>query len=300
MLTITSIYAHRAASLAGTTSRSVPAVLFLCLILLCTWPGEVLAEELEMINRPVNTEGMTGLLYTTAPYTLPRKTIEVGAGIITEKSHVPDYTVTGYPVVVSYGLTDDMEIALRASYMRLDAANTTKSRAAGDTSVSYKWNVRKQQEYSIVPAVALFCTGIFPTGDRAGGTNTVDHWGARLGISVGSEIPIEDYTLGIYADGQITVQDLSDSELRDRNQIFNAGVLLPISKYRNLQMFIEYNALSGDDVSHQYETNYSAVTYGIRVVNARFNLSFGAQFVHRSVAGYEDSSRIISLASYKF
>jgi hypothetical protein len=293
---------HRSspARTAATASRRLLMVIFLFLVALSgAAPGDALGEELEMINRPVNTDGMTGLLFTTAPYTEPRRTLEIGAGGITENSHVPDYSVTTYPVLMTYGLRDDMEIAVRASYLILDEANTVKSRGAGDTSVSYKWNFRKQQEYSIVPALAMFLTGIFPTGDRISGTNSVDHWGARLGLSIGSEIPVEDYTLGIYADGQIAVQDLSDSRVRDRKQMFNAGILLPISKYRNLQMFVEYNALGGEDASNQHETNSSAVTYGLRLVSERFNLSFGAQFIHRAVAGREDTSKVVSMMSVK-
>jgi len=255
-----------------------------------------------MINRPINTDGMTGLLVTTAPFTLPRKTLEIGTALITENSHVPDFTVNTFLLLVAYGLRHDAEIALRATYVELektDTMGTAKSRGTGDTTLSYKWNFRKQQEYSIVPAFSLFVSAIFPTGDEQKGTNTVDHWGARLGLSVGSEIPIEDYTLGVYADAQIVVQDLSDSSARDQKQLFNAGILLPISKYRNLQMFVEYNAMGGQDVSHQYQTNFSAVTSGIRLVNERFNLTFGAQFIHRLAAGYEDSSKVFSMISMK-
>src|SRR5512135_1603956 len=157
---------------AGTASLRLLAVLVLFLNLIpCASPGTVVAEELEMINRPVNTDGMTGLLFTTAPYTEPRHTLEVGAAAITESSHVPDYTVTTYPVLLTYGLSDDMEIALRGSYLAVDAADIVQSRGAGDTTVSYKWNFRKQPEYSLTPAVAMFVTGIFPTGDRIAGTN---------------------------------------------------------------------------------------------------------------------------------
>ena len=266
-------------------------------------PDVVQAEELDMINRPVNADGMTGLLVTTAPFTLPQRTLEVGVASITEDSHIPDFTVTTYPVILAYGLRDS-EIALRASYLKLNVTDpvtgtTTDMRGVGDTTISYKWNFRKQQEYSMAPAWSIFLTGILPTGDRNAGTNSVDHWGARLGISVGSEIELEDYTLGVYADGQLAVQDLSDSRVRDRKQYFNAGMLLPISKSRNLQMLVEYNAMGGEDVSHQFDTNYTAVTYGIRLVSERFNLSFGAQFIHHTVVGRDDTSKIYSMISVK-
>ncbi len=262
------------------------------------FPRTLQAEELDMVNRPVNSDGMTGLLVTTAPFTLPKRTLEIGAAVITESSHVPDFTVTTYPLLVAYGLSSS-EIAIRAAFVDIKSADATKSRGAGDTEISYKWNFRKQREYSNAPAVSLFLTGILPTGDKTAGTNSVDHWGARLGLSIGSEVALEDYTLGLYADGQIAVQDLSDSNASDRKQLFNAGILLPISKYRNLQMLVEYNAMGGEDVSHQFETNFTAVTYGIRLVNERFNLTFGAQFKHNLAAGREDSSKVFSMMSVK-
>ncbi len=284
---------------------SIVLMTMLCLVAaVISVPLSVQAEELDMINRPVNSDGMTGLLVTTIPFTLPKKTVEIGAAVITENSHVPDFTLATYPVLVAYGLSDNSELAVRGSYVTLDTAGTAtagtvKSRGAGDTTVSYKWNFRKQHENSIAPAISLFLTGILPTGDREAGTNTVDHWGARLGISAGSEIPIEDYTLGVYADAQLVVQDLSDDSARDRKQLFNAGILLPISKYRNLQMLVEYNTMGGQDVSHLFETNFSAVTYGIRLVSERFNLTFGAQFIHRTATGHEDSTKVFSMMSYK-
>jgi hypothetical protein len=287
---------------AGRLTSGMKVCLMLATLFLIagTFAGAVRADDLEMINRPVNTDGMTGLLFTTAPYTLARGALEVAAIAITENSHVPDYTADRYRASVSYGLTDDMELAVSPSYLNLDEGDAHKARGTGDTQVSYKWNFRQQQEYSIAPALSLFVTGVFPTGDKDAGTNSVNHWGARVGMSVGSEIPIEDYILGVYADGQLAVQDLRDSTVRDRYQLFNAGVLFPISKYRNLQMFVEFNAANGIDVHYQHMTDYSAVTYGLRMVGTRFNLTFGAQMVHKTAEGYQDSSRIVSMMSVKF
>ena len=265
----------------------------------CLWPWHACAEDLEMINRPINVDGLTGLLVTTIPYTMPRRTIEVGAASIAESSHLPDYTIDTYPLLLNYGLTDNMEIAARTSYIVLQHGNEARLRGSGDSLLSWKWNFRPQQEDSIKPALSLFLTGILPTGNAEKGTNTVDHWGARLGLSIGSEIPVVDYILGVYADAQVAIQDLSDGRSRDRYQLLNAGVLLPISKYRNLQMMIEYNARNGADVFHMNLPNYSAVTYGIRLVSQRFNLTFGAQFIHKTAAGFEDANRVTAIASMK-
>jgi hypothetical protein len=52
------------------------------------------------------------------------------------------------------------------------------------------------------------------------------------------------------------------------------------------------NTLSGGD--------YTALTYGLRLVSAQFNLTFGTQFLRKKVEGYDNSSRLIGLISMKF
>ena len=94
-------------------------------------------------------------------------------------------------------------------------------------------------------------------------------------------------------------QDLSSTEKRDQYYTANAGILLPISKYRNLQMFLEYNILHDHDRISLYEVDYTAVTYGLRLVNSRYNLTFGTQFKRRADSGYDNASRITLIASMK-
>jgi hypothetical protein len=116
---------------------------------------------------------------------------------------------------------------------------------------------------------------------------------------VGSEIIWEDHIIGIFADGQVAVQDLSDDQLKDSYSLVNAGILFPISKYRNLQLIIEYNQRKGKDVMTIDGVDFSAVTYGLRLVNERFNFTFGTQFIHKSEQGFANSNRIIGIISVK-
>jgi hypothetical protein len=252
-----------------------------------------------MINRPVNTSGMTGLIFTTAPQTLPPKTVEIGLMSITENSFTPDYSLSEYPVTVSLGTGARSEMALRGSYLIRDEATASKTRGAGDTVLSWKWNLRQQPENSASPAVALLATGVAPTGSNGERMNSVTHWGARLGISVGSEILMADYVLGIYADAQLCLQDLDDPELRDRYYRFNVGMLFPISKHRNLQLLVEHNIMSDRDEITVDGVDFSAVTTGIRLVGERFNLTFGAQFIHKPSEDYGDSSKVVGIISIK-
>jgi hypothetical protein len=130
--------------------------------------------------------------------------------------------------------------------------------------------------------------------------DSVAHWGARLGISAGTEIGWKDYIVAIYADGQVAGQDLTEARLRDLYGIFNAGLLFPISKYRNLQMFIEYSVITGKDRTSLTGGDHSALTYGLRLVSERFNLTIGTQSIRKKIEGLDDSGRVIGLISIKF
>jgi hypothetical protein len=202
-------------------------------------------------------------------------------------------------MTVSLGMSHNSEIALKSAYHYVNEDPDQISRGMGDTELSYKWNFRPQTEISSVPGIALTLTGVFPTGDRVAGTNSISHWGGRLGISIGSELTWDDHIIGIFADGQVAVQDLSDSEFKDSYSLVNAGIVFPISKYRNLQIIIEYNQCKGKDIVTIDGVDFNAVTYGLRLVNERFNITFGTQFIHKSQEGFSDSNRVIGMMSIK-
>jgi len=264
----------------------------------------VCAEDLALINRPVNASGLTGLLFTTAPYTVPPGTLETGASIFSENSVRPDYTITEYPFSVTLGLSENSELALRSSYVTVSEGPTGTAvikRKTGDIELAYKWDFLPQHESSMRPAVALIVAGSVPAEDNADlKISAVSHWGMRLGLATGSEISWRDHTLGIYVDGQIAGQDLTENRLMDLYGIFNGGLIFPISKYQNLQMFIEYSLVSGKDKITINGGDYTALTYGLRLVSERFNLTIGAQSLRKKIEGYDSSGRVIGLLSMKF
>lgn len=258
------------------------------------------AQDLEMINRPVNLSGLTGLLFTSTPFTLPVRTVEISVGALSENSFVPNYTVNELPLVsVSVGIAHDMELAMKSSYFHKTVNEETKQRGTGDTELSYKWNFSPQTETSLYPAMAFVFTAIAPTGDRELNLGGVAHWGAKFGLSIGSEIIWNDNVIGAYADGQIAVHDLHDDRYRDRYGILNIGLLTPISKYRNLQALIEYNLVTGIDMISDTGGDYSAMTYGLRLVGERFNLTIGTQFMRKQVRGFENTNRVMGMMSVK-
>jgi hypothetical protein len=143
-------------------------------------------------------------------------------------------------------------------------------------------------------------TAIAPTSDEEADIPGVAHWGTRFGLTAGREITLGDHVIGIYADGQMVLQDLSDARSRDRYGLMNAGLLFPISKYRNLQMLLEYTIATGVDRQLVIEGgDYSGVTSGLRLVTERFNLSIGTQFLRKRAEGFDNSTRIIGMMSFK-
>lgn len=279
-------------------------VLFFLGALLFLWPAAAPAEELEIVNHPVNTSGLTGLLITTSPYTLTPGTVEIGASIQSENSIRPDYTITEYPLSVTVGISNTSELAFKSSYFSIAegaTGSTVMTRTSGDLELSYKWNFMPQPEASMRPAVAMVVSGIMPTEHNNDmKANSVSHWGMRLGIAVGTEVSWKDHVLGIYADGQVAGQDLTNKKLKDLYGIVNAGLLFPISKYQNLQMFIEYSLITQKDVMTLSGGDYTALTYGLRLVTERFNLTIGTQSLHKQIEGYDNSGRVIGLMSMKF
>jgi hypothetical protein len=282
--------------------------MFIVLFILCAPPflssSAALAEELELVNHPVNTAGLTGLLITNSPFTLTPGTVEIGASIRSENSIRPDYTITEYPFSATIGITNNSELAFKNSYITISEGPTGSNvitRKTGDLELSYKWTFMPQPEASRRPAVALIVTGIIPTENNSDmKTNSVSHWGMRLGLSVGSELNWKEHVLGIYADGQVAGQDLTDNKLKDLYGIINAGLLFPVSKHQNLQMLLEYSLITNKDMMSLSGGDYTALTYGLRVVTEQFNLTIGTQYLHKTLEGYDNSGRVIGLMSTKF
>jgi hypothetical protein len=282
---------------------SAARTVFICFILILPCKN-IIAEELEIVNRPVNSSGLTGLLFTTSPYTLSKGTVELGISVLNESSDIPKYTITEFPFSISVGLSNSSELALKTSYfnVKMPATSTTSSyqRKTGNLELSYKWNFLPQTEDSIRPAFAFIFTGILPTDNYHDMViNGVNHWGTRFGLSTGTEINWRDYLLDVYADIQAQAQDLTQKDISDFYGIFNAGLLFPISKYRNLQMFIEYTQVFGRDRITLDGSNYNGLTFGVRLVSERFNFTIGSQFLYKRASGYDNSSRLIGLLSMK-
>lgn len=266
-------------------------------------PAAAPAEELEIVNRPANTSGLTGLLVTTGPYTAAPGTVEVAASVLYENSLTPEFTITEYPLSVTVGLDHNSEIGLKGSYFELregPTATAAVERKAGELHLSYKWNFLPQAESSFVPAVSFIAAGIAPLSrNRDPRVNTVEDWGFSVGLAAGTELTWSDHILGLYADAQVQGRDPEEKRPRDIWTVFNAGLLFPISKLRNLQILFEYTMVRGREKIVVEGGDYSAATYGLRLVSERFNLTIGTQFLRKRTEGFENSGRVIGLMSMK-
>jgi hypothetical protein len=275
-------------------------LLFLCLGLLAVLPTRALSEELDLINRPMNASGLTGLLVTTSPFTLETGVVETGVAVFSENSKRPDYTLTEYAALIAIGTGKGTELAVRgSSFHKQSSLSATEN--GRDIEAAFKWNFSKSKpESPAYPAFAMIIAGIAPTGDQDMGVNRVHNWGARFGLSAGNDIGWREHILSVYIDALMTIRDLSDTRYRDRYQTLHAGMLLPISKYRNLQLFIEYAVVSGKEVIDVDGLDYSSFIYGLRLVSERLNLTIGTQFLHKDMEGFENTERIIGMLSVKF
>lgn len=263
--------------------------------------AEAAAQELDIVNRPVNLTGLTGLFTTTTPFTMERGTFETAISAMSETSAVPDFTLNEFVASLTIGITRSMEIALRASYLTQELGlDPHKKRGPGDTELLYKWNFLPPDERPYIPAAAVFIAVQGLTGDRDSGFQRYHNWGAKAGISLGREINFEEHIIGVYFDGQLAVEDLNRNEYRDRYGLFNAGMLLPISKRHNLQLLIEYSSVSGKLYEDIDGKDSSTITYGIRLVSDRFNLTVGDQFIRKKIEGQDNLGKVIGTLSIKF
>jgi hypothetical protein len=65
-------------------------------------------------------------------------------------------------------------------------------------------------------------------------------------------------------------------------------------------MLAEYGMMSGVDEPNLDIIDHSAVTYGLRLVTERFNITIGTRFLRKHVEGYDNSSSVVGATSLKF
>ncbi|MDA8422368.1 MAG: hypothetical protein M0Z89_03440 [Nitrospiraceae bacterium] len=258
-----------------------------------------------VVNRPVNIQGLTGLIVTNSAYTQPKNKFTIGLSGMLENSNVPNYSVGEGILTGTYGVTDTIEVGFKG---RTVATNLGSSKnreiGAGDTDLLFKWRLSSQGED--LPAIAVGAALTLPTGDQSKGFHEVKHEGVRL-MLIGThekEMPEEDIVIGFYVEGQVVLNDQLEGRLnnpyRDKYGVINAGILVPITEGRQVQVIVEYNYVTRKDVLTPEGGNFSAVTPGLRFVTPSLNITAGVQFLTKDLPGFENDQRYIGTLSYQF
>jgi hypothetical protein len=257
-----------------------------------------------VVNRPVNVQGLTGLILTNSAYTQRKGSMVIGLSAIAENSTKPDFSMMQGIATFTGGVSDRIELGVKAKVIETNTGSSnTRKTGTGDTDLLFKWRLSSEGE--MLPAMALGFAYTLPTGETSKGFSEVKNEGIRFMVIGSSEKEMPgDYVFGVYFEGQIVFIDQlrrsSDSLYADTYGIINAGVLIPLIDNRRLQAIVEYNQVVNKDRVTLYDENLVAVMPGLRYVTPNLNISLGVQFLRRDQTGAETNNRYVGTLSYKF
>lgn len=257
-----------------------------------------------VVNRPVNVQGLTGLIITNSAYTQRKGSVVIGLSAIAENSAKPDFSMMQGIATVTGGVSDRIELGVKAKVIETNSGSSnTRKTGIGDTDLLFK--CRLSSEGEMLPAIALGLAYTLPTAETSKGFSEVKNEGIRFMVIGSSEKEMPgEYVFGVYFEGQIVFIDQlgrsSDSLYADTYGIINAGVLFPLIDNRRLQAIVEYNQVVKKDTVTLYDENLIAVMPGLRYVTANLNISLGVQFLRRDQKGAENDNRYVGTVSYTF
>ena len=257
-----------------------------------------------VVNRPVNVQGLTGLIITNSAYTQRKGRIVAGLASIAENSDSPDFSILQGIATITAGITDRIEVGIRAQAFGTNlGSSATREVGVGDTDFLIKWRATSQGE--TLPAIALGLGYTLGTGNSDKGLSGVEHQSARLLVIGTSETEMPgDYFIGIYFEGQLVYSDRvlwsSPPSSSEKYGVINAGLLLPLSEDRRMQVLLEYNGVFKKDIPTVYEQNSQSFMPGLRYVTPNLNISVGVQFYDREDENAPDNVRYIGTLSYAF
>ncbi len=264
------------------------------------------AADDQIINRPVNMQGLTGLLFTNSAYTQPAGSVTFGISGLGENSDIPDYSVAQGAATITIGLTDRVEAGVRGKMFGTNFGSSTgPETGTGDTDLLLKWNFSAQGEN--MPALAFGFGWTFPTGDPEMGFTEIKYESIKLMvIAAGENKVLNDGFLGIYMEAQAVFNDQlhkdGDSPYKEKYGVVNAGILFPLSDDNHLQLLFEYTSVLKRDYALLYDRNYRGVVPSLRYVTENFNLTLGLQRISRADAGpgANEANRFAGTMSYRF
>ena len=261
-------------------------------------------DPTSVVNRPVNVQGLTGLIITNSAYTQRKGSVVIGLSAVAENSSEPNFSMARGIATITAGVTDRIEVGAKAKVIASNMGGSdTREIGAGDTDLLFKWRLSSAGE--TLPAIALGLAYTIPTGDTEKGFSEVKREGIRFMVIGASEKEMPgDYVLGVYFEGQMVfidqLQRPADTPYADKYGVINAGVLFPLVDDRRWQAIVEYNQVVNKDTETLYDQNYVAIMPGLRYVTPNLNISLGVQFLNRDEAGAKNSARYVGTVSYTF
>jgi hypothetical protein len=291
---------------------STATVLMLCIMLFvahhaAAWTDlsqEDINDPSLVVNRPVNVQGLTGLIITNSAYTQPRGRMVIGLSAMVEDSTSPDFSIAQGIATITGGITDRIELGAKVKVISTNLGSSKQNKTgAGDADLLIKW--RASSEGESLPAIAFGLAYTLPTGDEAKGLREVKHEGIRFMVIGSSEKEMPGgYVLGAYIEGQIVYVDQVrrpvTSPYADKYGVFNFGILLPLTDSRRLQFLVEYHQVVKKTVLTLYDQNLSAVMPGVRYVTPELNISLGVQFLRRDELDVQNNEQYVGTLSYAF
>ncbi len=265
-----------------------------------------------IVNRPVNMQGLTGLLFTNSAYTQPAGSITFGLSGLGERNSDLNYSLAQGTASITIGLANRLEAAVRGKMFGLKIGGftdqvTERTAGQGDTDVLLKWRFSSQTD--IIPALAFGLSWTFPSGVAEKDFSEVKNESIKLMlIATGENRVLTHGFVGIYLEAQAVyndeLHDNRESPYKDRYGVVNAGILFPLTDEHNLQFLLEYNRVYNRDRVFLYDGNYNGVVPGLRFVTDDFNVTLGFQRIKREddsdPSGYRRSNRFAGTIGYRF
>jgi len=276
-------------------------------------PPKVAGQELsansynqtEFIHMPASLLGPSGLIFTQSTDTLAPGRLELGIGINHQHSSIPNYVINEVSPTLTLGLPKKLEFSAHLPYLFDFGTRGSHEDAREDLDASLKWRFLDQNGERNLPSLGLSLTYFFPfaSDNNPAGVHfgLINHWGFRALLLSSAEIdllqPVASYVVGVYLDGGTFVRDIGTT-FGEKHGIVDAGVILPLTGSRQLQLILEGNFTFRDKV--QFEGNYDGLTGALRFVTPHFNISAGVQHRFMLDAAVNDTDRLFIQGSYLF
>jgi hypothetical protein len=229
------------------------------------------------VYRAPSASGLTGLLVMNTADTMGPGLTLAATGSDQNAFGTIENVRTATAALIA-GFSENVELSVKAKALSVQPTGGTAERGMGDSEAMLKWIFHNQNEN--LPRMAIGLGGIFPTGDSKKGLTELEHWGLRAMLMASAEVPaFDDSFIGLYAEVQGVAIDKfgGTTAYTDQYMVLNFGLAFPISDDNHLQFIIERSQVRKKDTGFIMDTNYTAITPGLRWASDHFSLSAGVQ-----------------------